>query len=74
MYWDNYNFKYDAEKVRLKYTGDYNSYVDCLLNSDKGVFSESEYSVTMNFVRFCHGVAEVKKREYRDDKINSLLS
>lgn len=76
IFWDNYNFKPDADKIDDAYEGDLTKYVDVLfiLQSCKRAFAESEYSVTMNFVRFCIGVAKVKRREYRESKIDSIIS
>lgn len=79
MSWNNYDFKPDADKIDIPYTGDFDSYMDALYDFKtetyvRRAFAESEYSVTMDFVRFCKGVAKVKEREHRENKIDSIIS
>jgi hypothetical protein len=77
-YWDNWDFKPDADRIKAPYTGDFDSYLESLFvendEESRDAFAKSEYSVTMNFVKFCEGVARVKQREYRESKIDSIIS
>lgn len=76
--WDNYDFKPDADKIDIPYTGDLTDYMELLYDIDnpypRRAFSQSEFSATMDFVRFCKGIAKVKEREHRDNKIDSILN
>lgn len=78
-YWDNYNFKQDADKITIPYYGDFNKYLNDLHTITAYVvivrraYAESEFSATMNYVKFCEIITKVKEIEYREQKIDSIL-